>query len=114
MNTILIFIKKYLSDNCFLYLCSLNPIKLLYMKRILFVLFLFCAFSGFAQEFLLKSEWEQGYPYNMLCPRDPFNGYAYTVGYSEGTITVTDLDQGIYILQIKGDNSLETAKFVVK
>ena len=47
------------------------------MKRILFVLFLFCAFSGFAQEFLLKSEWEQGYPYNMLCPRDPLNGYAY-------------------------------------
>lgn len=84
------------------------------MKRILFVLFLFCAFSGFAQEFLLKSEWEQDYPYNMLCPRDPFNGYVYTVGYSEGTITVTDLDQGIYILQIKGDNSLETAKFVVK
>ena len=47
------------------------------MKKALFVLFLFCAFSGFAQEFLLKSEWEQGYPYNMLCPRDPYNGYAY-------------------------------------
>ena len=47
------------------------------MKKALFVLFLFCAFSGFAQEFLLKSEWDQGYPYNMLCPRDPLNGYAY-------------------------------------
>ena len=47
------------------------------MKKTLFVLFLFCAFSGFAQEILLKSKWEQGYPYNMLCPRDPLNGYAY-------------------------------------
>ena len=48
------------------------------MKKALLVLLLFCAFSSFAQEPLLKSEWDQGYPYNMLCPRDPFNGYAYS------------------------------------
>ena len=47
------------------------------MKKALFVLFLFCAFSGFAQGFLLKSKWDQGRPYNILCPRDPLNGYAY-------------------------------------
>ena len=47
------------------------------MKKTLLVLFLFCAFIGFAQEPLLKSDWEQGYPYNMLCPRDPLENYAY-------------------------------------
>ena len=49
------------------------------MKKALLLLLLFCAFNGFAQEILLKSEWEQGYPYNMLCPRDPFNGYSYSL-----------------------------------
>ena len=48
------------------------------MKKVFTVLLLFCAFIGFAQQPLLKSEWDQGYPYNMLCPRDPFNGYAYS------------------------------------
>ena len=57
---------------------SLILLILMKMKKTLFVLFLFCAFSGFAQEILLKSKWEQGYPYNMLCPRDPINGYAYS------------------------------------
>ena len=47
------------------------------MKKTLFVLFLFCTFSGLAQGFLLNSKWEQGRPYNILCPRDPLNGYAY-------------------------------------
>ena len=42
------------------------------------VLLLFCALTSFAQEPLVKSKWDQGYPYNMLCPRDPFNGYAYS------------------------------------
>lgn len=41
-------------------------------------------------------------------------GQKVTAGYSEGTISVADLEQGIYILQIRDDNSLETAKFVVK
>ena len=48
------------------------------MKKVLSVLFLLCALTSFAQTPLLKSEWDQGYPYNMLCPRDPFNGYAYS------------------------------------
>ena len=47
------------------------------MKKTLFVLFLFCTFSGLAQGFLLNSKWEHGRPYNILCPRDPLNGYAY-------------------------------------
>ena len=48
------------------------------MKKTLSVLLLFCALTSFAQEPLVKSKWDQGYPYNMLCPRDPFNGYAYS------------------------------------
>ena len=48
------------------------------MKKTLSLLLLFCALTSFAQTPLLKSEWDQGYPYNMLCPRDPFNGYAYS------------------------------------
>ena len=48
------------------------------MKKTLSVLLLFCALTSFAQTPLLKSEWDQGYPYNMLCPRDPMNGYAYS------------------------------------
>ena len=48
------------------------------MKKTLLVLFLFCAFIGYAQKPLLQSDWEQGYPYNMLCPRDPLNNYAYS------------------------------------
>ena len=48
------------------------------MKKFLSLLLLLCALTSFAQEPLLKSEWDQGYPYNMLCPRDPFNGYAYS------------------------------------
>ena len=48
------------------------------MKKVLSVLLLLCALTSFAQTPLLKSEWDQGYPYNMLCPRDPFNGYAYS------------------------------------
>ena len=67
-------------------------------SRILSVLFLFCAFTGFAQtpllktvekpdtatptlraEGLLTSHWTQDYPYNYFCPRDPVNGNAYSV-----------------------------------
>ena len=48
------------------------------MKKTLSILLLFCALTSFAQEPLVKSKWDQGYPYNMLCPRDPFNGYAYS------------------------------------
>ena len=48
------------------------------MKKVLSVLLLFCALTSFAQEPLVKSKWDQGYPYNMLCPRDPFNGYSYS------------------------------------
>ncbi len=48
------------------------------MKKFLSLLLLLCALTGFAQQPLLKSEWDQGYPYNMLCPRDPFNNYAYS------------------------------------
>ena len=68
------------------------------MSRILSVLLLFCALTGFAQapllktvekpdavtptlraEGLLHSRWTQDYPYNQLCPRDPVNGNAYSV-----------------------------------
>jgi hypothetical protein len=67
------------------------------MSRILSVLLLFCALTGFAQapllktvekpdavtptlraEGLLHSRWTQDYPYNQLCPRDPSTGYSYS------------------------------------
>lgn len=34
--------------------------------------------NAWAQEFLVKSHWTQEYPYNQLCPRDPFDGYSYS------------------------------------
>ena len=45
------------------------------MKKALSVLFLLCALTSFAQEPLLKTQWDQTYPYNMLCPADPFENY---------------------------------------
>ena len=67
------------------------------MSRLLSVLLLFCALTGFAQapllktvekpdavtptlraEGLLHSHWTQGYPYNQFCPRDPVNGNDYS------------------------------------
>ena len=34
--------------------------------------------SAWAQDFLLKSQWTQDYPYNQLCPRDPYYSNAYS------------------------------------
>lgn len=48
------------------------------MSKVLSVLLLFCVITGFAQKPLLTSQWEQGYPYNMLCPADPFENYAHS------------------------------------
>ena len=47
------------------------------MSRVLSVLLLFCALTGFAQKPLLTTQWNQGYPYNLLCPADPFENYAH-------------------------------------
>ena len=47
------------------------------MKKALTVLFLFCALTGYAQQPLLKTQWNQEYPYNSLCPADPFENYAH-------------------------------------
>ena len=66
-------------NNCiFAALVLKLTIKIKKMKKTLSILLLFCALTSFAQEPLVKSKWDQGYPYNMLCPRDPFNGYAYS------------------------------------
>ena len=46
--------------------------------KLFFLMLLFCALSGSAQDVLLKSHWTQDYPYNMLCPRDPFYNYSYS------------------------------------
>ncbi len=48
------------------------------MTRFFSVLLMFCALTGMAQEPLLTSHWSQDYPYNMLCPRDPVNDYAFS------------------------------------
>ena len=47
------------------------------MKKLFSVLLLFCALTVWAQEPLLSTKWNQGYPYNMLCPADPFEDYAH-------------------------------------
>ena len=66
-------------NNCiFAALILKLTIKIKKMKKTLSILLLFCALTSFAQEPFVKSKWDQGYPYNMLCPRDPFNGYAYS------------------------------------
>lgn len=54
------------------------------MKKLYFVLLIaliMCASAvdSWAQKPLLTSQWTQDYPYNQLCPRDPYNGYAYSV-----------------------------------
>lgn len=41
-------------------------------------------------------------------------GQKLSAGTSNGSISVADLEKGLYILQIKGKKSLETIKFVVK
>ncbi len=41
------------------------------MKRILVVLFVFCAVCSWAQEPLLSTRWTQEAPYNQYCPADP-------------------------------------------
>ena len=35
-------------------------------------------------------------------------------GSSNGSISIEGLEKGLYVLQIKGEKILETAKFVVK
>ena len=47
------------------------------MKKALTVLLLFCALNCFAQEPLMKTKWNQGHPYNLLCPADPLENYAH-------------------------------------
>ena len=41
-------------------------------------------------------------------------GQKVATGSSKGSISVAELEKGVYILQVKGENFLETAKFVVK
>ena len=48
------------------------------MSRVLTVLLFFCALTGWAQKPLLTSQWDQGAPYNQLCPADPFENYAHS------------------------------------
>ena len=52
---------------------TLNP-----MSKIITTLFLFCALTGFAQTPLLTTQWNQDYPYNMLCPADPMENYTHS------------------------------------
>ena len=41
-------------------------------------------------------------------------GQQVTAGSSRGTLSVAGLEKGLYILQVKGEKYLETAKFIVK
>ena len=48
------------------------------MSRFFTVLLLFCTLTGLAQTPLLTTKWNQEYPYNLLCPADPFEDYAHS------------------------------------
>ena len=48
------------------------------MSKVLTVLLLFCALTGWAQRPLLATQWTQEYPYNQLCPADPYENYAHS------------------------------------
>ena len=45
------------------------------MSKVFTVLLLFCTLAGMAQSPLLSTQWNQDYPYNILCPADPFENY---------------------------------------
>ena len=56
---------------------------------------------------------------NLPCKKVEFSifnmlGQEVTTGYSTGTISVAGLEKGIYFLQVKGEGTCETVKFVVK
>ena len=48
------------------------------MSRFFTVLLLFCTLTGLAQTPLLTTQWNQDYPYNMMCPADPFEDYSHS------------------------------------
>ena len=48
------------------------------MSKFLTTILLFCSLTGFAQKFLLTTQWDQGAPFNQLCPADPFESYAHS------------------------------------
>ena len=48
------------------------------MKKIFAVLFLFCALTGWAQQPLLTTQWNQTFPYNQYCPADPLENYEHS------------------------------------
>ena len=47
------------------------------MKKVFTVVLLFCALNGWAQSPLLTTQWNQDYPYTILCPADPLENYAH-------------------------------------
>ena len=47
-------------------------------KSIFVLLLMLCALTGFAQKILLETQWNQEYPYNILCPADPLKNYAHS------------------------------------
>lgn len=48
------------------------------MSKFLTAILLFCSLTGFSQKFLLTTQWDQGTPFNQLCPADPFESYAHS------------------------------------
>ncbi len=55
----------------------------------------------------LPSEWVEYSIFNVM-------GQKVDAGSTNGTISVSDLEQGLYLLQIEGKNFQKSAKFVVK
>ena len=48
------------------------------MSKYFTILFLFCAITSWAQGPLLTTQWTQDYPYNQLCPEDPYESYRHS------------------------------------
>ena len=50
--------------------------KSLFAKTFLLsLMFVLLALTGWTQNFLLSTQWNQDYPYNQLCPADPLENY---------------------------------------
>ena len=59
------------------------------------------------------------YVKNLPCKKVAYSiynlmGQEVAAGFSNGTISVVGLEKGIYFLQVKGEGSCETVKFIVK
>ena len=72
-------------------------------KSIFSLVLLLCALASWAQKPLLTTRWNQTYPYNILCPADPFENY----NHSYTGCPATAMGQIINYLQTTQDTRFD-------